>query len=65
MAVDRDASGPDPAWSDPYTCPFCDATLSDPGAGFVDHLARSGPCERGYERWRERVAGDIVGEWTG
>ena len=52
-------------WTDPITCPFCGGELASPGAGFVDHLDENGACERAFDRWRENVAGDLVGEWTG
>ncbi|MFC6614502.1 hypothetical protein ACFQAS_05955 [Halopenitus salinus] len=56
---------PTPNWSDPNDCPFCGEPLSDPGAGFVDHLAESDACEAGFDDWRENVAGDMGGEWSG
>ncbi|WP_254769193.1 DUF7501 family protein [Salinilacihabitans rarus] len=52
-------------WSDPGTCPFCGGDLADPGAGFVDHLAESADCESSFGVWRENVAGDLAGEWSG
>ena len=52
-------------WSDPSTCPFCGAALADPGAGFVDHLAESPACESGHTDWKENVAGDLAGGWSG
>ncbi len=52
-------------WADPATCPFCGGDLPDPGAGFVDHLGESPDCESGFEVWRENVAGDVAGEWSG
>jgi hypothetical protein len=64
MAANTDASVAT-SWDDPSTCPFCGAALSDPGAGFVDHLDESAACTTEFETWREHVAGDIGGEWTG
>ncbi|NHN49887.1 hypothetical protein G9464_20165 [Halostella sp. JP-L12] len=55
----------DPTWSDPNTCPFCDGELSDPGAGFIDHLETSDACETSFDLWRDRVTSDIGGEWSG
>ncbi|WP_058366694.1 DUF7501 family protein [Haloparvum sedimenti] len=52
-------------WSDPNECPFCGAALADPGAGFVDHVAENPDCDRRFETWRDRVAGDMGGEWSG
>lgn len=52
-----------PTWTDPNVCPFCDAELADPGAGFIDHIEGSDECERGFDDWRENVAGDIGGGW--
>lgn len=58
-------SVPQPTWTGTTDCPFCGADLPDPGVGFVDHLDESAQCERGFDEWREQVAGDIGGEWTG
>jgi hypothetical protein len=52
-------------WTDPYECPFCGDRLPTPGGGFVDHLGESPECESGFETWRERVAEDIHGGWSG
>lgn len=56
---------PDPTWSKPHVCPFCESDLDDPGAGFVDHLKERDDCARGFEAWRGKVAGDMVGGWSG
>ncbi|MFA9518553.1 hypothetical protein ACERIT_15285 [Halopenitus sp. H-Gu1] len=56
---------PIPNWSDPSDCPFCGTALSDPGAGFIDHLSDNDACEAGFDEWRENVAGDMGGEWSG
>jgi hypothetical protein len=53
------------AWDDPNVCPFCVTELDGPGAGFIRHLGESPVCERGFDHWRESVAGDIGGEWSG
>lgn len=52
-------------WADPSTCPFCGDELSDPGAGFVDHIDEQTDCELGFEQWRENIASDLSGEWSG
>jgi DNA-directed RNA polymerase specialized sigma subunit len=52
-------------WDDPERCPFCGATLTDPGVGFVEHIEESETCNLGFEQWRENVAGDVGGEWSG
>lgn len=52
-------------WGDLLDCPFCSAEVTDPGAGFVDHLAESHSCADAFDDWREAVAGDIGGEWGG
>ena len=52
-------------WTDPITCPFCGDELASPGAGFVDHIDENAACEAGFEQWRENIAGDITGEWSG
>lgn len=52
-------------WTDPGTCPFCGSALATPGAGFVDHLEESPDCAAGFEVWRENLAGDMAGEWSG
>ena len=46
-------------------CPFCRAELADPGAGFVKHLDQSSACDAEFEQWRETVADDVGGEWSG
>lgn len=52
-------------WSDPDTCPFCGGELSDPGAGFVDHIDENDTCETHFENWRTNLADDLAGEWSG
>ena len=52
-------------WTDPATCPFCGGDLANPGSGFVDHIDVSPDCRRGFDAWRENLAGDLAGEWTG
>lgn len=52
-------------WSDTSACPFCGAELASPGAGFVDHIHDSGACESSFETWRENIAGDLKGGWSG
>lgn len=48
-------------WTDENTCPFCDATLPNPGAGFVDHLKTSPECSSGFEAWRFHMTDDFGG----
>ena len=50
-------------WGDPEQCPFCEGALADGGPGFMDHIADRPACREGFETWRERVAGDVGGEW--
>jgi len=52
-------------WTDPNVCPFCEAPLADPGAGFMDHLETNSSCSAGFDRWRENVSSDIGGTWSG
>lgn len=52
-------------WSDPNVCPFCETTLADPGAGFIDHLDDSPGCAAGFDVWRDNVGADIGGTWSG
>lgn len=70
VLADPDVEGVEEAavatdWDDPQQCPFCGADIPDGGPGFVDHIDDSEPCRLGFERWREGVAGDMGGEWTG
>lgn len=50
-------------WTDNDVCPFCDAELPDPGAGFIDHLDDSEECESGFDDWRTNVVDDVRGGW--
>jgi hypothetical protein len=50
-------------WSDNDICPFCSVELTDPGAGFIDHIDDSAECEAGFDEWRTNVAGDVRGGW--
>ncbi|QHS16020.1 DUF7501 family protein [Halopenitus persicus] len=61
----RSSTTLDPTWTDPTDCPFCGASLPDPGAGFVDHIRENEACEEGFDDWRENVTGDIRGGWSG
>ncbi|MBX0295682.1 DUF7501 family protein [Haloarcula nitratireducens] len=54
-----------PDWENPDFCPFCGAGLTDGGAGFVDHIEDSPPCEARFESWREQIADDVGSEWGG
>lgn len=52
-------------WTNTGTCPFCGDQLADPGAGFVDHIGENPNCQSSFDVWRENVAGDVAGEWSG
>ncbi|MFC6724732.1 hypothetical protein ACFQE1_10165 [Halobium palmae] len=54
-----------PRWTDPERCPFCGDELTDGGAGFVFHIGEAPSCESRFETWRQRVGGDMSGEWSG
>jgi hypothetical protein len=54
-----------PDWDNPDYCPFCGAPLTDGGAGFIDHVDESPPCAERFEAWRQNVAGDVAGDWSG
>lgn len=60
-----DREMPATSWDGPSTCPFCGATLPNPGAGFVDHLDESLACADEFETWRDHVAGDMTAGWGG
>lgn len=51
-------------WNGTNTCPFCGSTLSDPGAGFIEHTKGSPDCRGAFEGWRDRIANDIHAEWA-
>ncbi len=55
------------AWDSPDFCPFCGYGLSDGGPGFIDHVENdeNEACRDRFEQWRENVADDIGGEWSG
>lgn len=64
--ADHDHPSPDsPEWDRPDFCPFCGAALRDGGAGFVEHVGERETCRRRFEEWRENVADDVGGEWSG
>lgn len=54
-----------PTWNGTETCPFCGATLPDPGAGFIAHTRDSEACRTAFEGWRSRLRDDMRGEWSG
>jgi hypothetical protein len=54
-----------PNWDDPDFCPFCGARLTDGGAGFMDHIETADTCRERFDDWRENIAGDVGGEWSG
>lgn len=62
MTHDHSSPG-SPDWGTPDFCP-CGAELRDGGAGFGEHAEESDPCRR-FEEWRENVADDVGGEWSG
>ena len=41
------------------------SALTDPGAGFIDHLDESESCRERFADWREHIADDIGSEWSG
>jgi hypothetical protein len=61
----NDRSIPTTSWENPTTCPFCGETIRDPGVGFVEHIDESRACNEAFETWRDRVASDMGGEWSG
>lgn len=54
-----------PGWDDPDFCPFCGERLTDAGAGFMSHVDESSTCRERFDAWRENVADDVGGEWSG
>ena len=52
-------------WDHPTVCLFCEGNLVDPGAGFIAHPEGTPVCAEGFRQWREAVAGDMGGEWSG
>lgn len=52
-------------WDDPTRCPFCLDELESEGEGFMDHLEESPICQQGFGMWRDAVADDVRGEWSG
>jgi len=52
-------------WENPEACPFCGEQLADCDVGFVDHADADSDCNARLEEWRENVAGDVGGGWTG
>lgn len=52
-------------WNDPEVCPFCGAQIADGGPGFMAHVEVSPQCMAEFDLWREQVAGDVDGEWSG
>lgn len=52
-------------WDNPDLCPFCGATLTDPGPGFMDHVDDSTTCNERFQAWLEGIRDDIGGEWSG
>ena len=63
--MSTEATSPRRTWDDPETCPFCGTHLTDGGAGFIDHVAISDGCSARFDIWRQQVAGDVGGEWSG
>lgn len=52
---------PTATWTDESNCPFCETSLPNPGAGFVDHLKESPDCQSGFDAWRFHLADDFGG----
>ncbi|MFC6954500.1 MULTISPECIES: DUF7501 family protein [Halorubellus] len=48
-------------WTTEYNCPFCDDTLEDPGAAFVDHIADNPECKSGHDAWKFHLTDDFGG----
>lgn len=63
--MSSEARGTRRTWIDPETCPFCGGPLSDGGGGFIDHVESSPACMSNFDVWREQVADDMGGEWSG
>ncbi len=64
MSVETQPSSTN-SWTNPERCPFCDARIEDGGWGFVVHVRANEPCEKEFDMWREQIAGDMAGEWSG
>lgn len=56
---------PKPDWGDLDRCPFCEDAIPNPGSGFIEHVREHSECHRGFNRWRETVADDMRGGWSG
>jgi hypothetical protein len=54
-----------PEWETPDVCPFCEAPLTDSGAGFMAHVEDNEPCHERFEAWLENIRGDMGGDWGG
>lgn len=52
-------------WTDLHRCPFCGEYIPSPGKGFMIHISEAAECDADFEMWREHVAEDIQGGWTG
>jgi hypothetical protein len=55
----------DADWDNPDLCPFCGASLTDGGAGFMDHVDEHETCRERFEAWLENIRDDVEGEWSG
>jgi sarcosine oxidase delta subunit len=54
-----------PEWNGTRQCPFCQYELDNGGEAFIRHVDTNEECYEGFERWRDNVAGDMQGEWSG
>lgn len=52
-------------WNDPKTCPFCGTGIANGGPAFMDHIDINDACWSSFDVWRQNVAGDVGGEWSG
>jgi hypothetical protein len=52
-------------WDNPDYCPFCGSELTDPGAGFIDHLDSAPTCGARFDEWLDAIRDDMGGEWSG
>lgn len=50
---------------DPDYCPFYGVELTDPGAGFIDHIDDAPDCEEQFRDWVDAIRDDMGGDWSG
>ncbi|WP_436900652.1 DUF7501 family protein [Halovenus halobia] len=61
MSTDTHPPPDSEPWTNPDYCPFCAAELTDPGAGFMDHLDEAPTCQRRFDEWLVRIRDDMSG----